>query len=116
MAWQEARTTRTGRVRANRPPLRNYVDVPAHAWIAVFRSGLGAAMASLLGASGQISGAYAAVVLGFSAPSMLAQLGGIPQVSTAVIGLPSASEAPPPVAPVTAQASATAQPGQEAVS
>lgn len=118
-AWQAARMTRTGRVRAKRPALRTYIDFPAHTWIAVFRSGLGAAMAILFGTSGQVSGAYAAVVLGFSAPSMLAQLGSIPQVSAVVTGLPSTPSgnlADAPVPPVTGQATPTAQPGEEAVS
>lgn len=118
-AWQAARLTRTGRVRANLPTLRTYVDFPAHAWIAAFRSGLGAAMATIFGTSGQISGAYAAAVLGFSAPSLLAQLGSIPQVSAAVPGLPSAPSGKPPdapVAPVTGEATPMIQPGEEAVS
>ncbi|MFF2651437.1 hypothetical protein [Streptomyces sp. NPDC058045] len=84
--WQSARRTPTGKVRANPPTLGKYLDVPAHVLITLFRMGLGAGVAVLFGASGQIGGAYAAVALGFSAPSLLAQLGNISKVADAVTG------------------------------
>jgi hypothetical protein len=84
--WQSARRTSTGRVRGKPPKLRTYIDVPVHAWLAVFRTVLGAGCAALFGAGGQINGPYVAVALGFAAPSVLAQLGSIPQVAAAIRG------------------------------
>lgn len=84
--WQSARRTATGRVRAARPRAGTYIDLPAHIWLAVVRSILGAVVAALFGMSGQITGAYVAVALGFAAPSVLAQLGTIPQIATAIQG------------------------------
>lgn len=89
-AWQSARKTPTGRVKSNPPALRTYIDVPVHRWLVVCRAILGAGSAALFGASGQINGPYVAVALGFAAPSMLAQLGTIPQVAAAVRGAPEA--------------------------
>lgn len=87
-SWQEARRTRAGRVKGRPPKLRIFLDLPAHAWMLCFRGLLGAGAAALFGASGQITGAYVAVALGFAAPSMLAQLGTIPQVAAAISGTP----------------------------
>lgn len=86
--WQAARRTPTGRVSGRPPTLRTYIDLPAHAWMAVLRTVLGAGSATLFGASGQINGAYVAVALGFAAPSILAQLGTIPQIAAAIAGTP----------------------------
>lgn len=85
-AWQSARKTPTGRVKGSPPRLRAYVDLPVHAWMVVCRAILGAGAAVLFGATGQINGPYVAVALGFAAPSMLAQLGTIPQVAAAIRG------------------------------
>ena len=82
--WQEARRTRTGRVRVKAPGWSAYVDWRVHIALVILRGGLGACAAALFGVSGQISGAYVAVALGFAAPSVLAQLGGIPQVAAAL--------------------------------
>ncbi|MGH3761826.1 hypothetical protein [Actinophytocola sp.] len=87
-AWQSARRTATGRVKDRPPMLRSYLDVPVHACLVVVRMTLGAGCATLFGASGEISGAYVAVALGFAAPSMLAQLGSIPQLADAIAGTP----------------------------
>ncbi|MEV5720603.1 hypothetical protein AB0L41_42630 [Amycolatopsis mediterranei] len=90
---QSARRTLAGRVKSKPPALRMYVDVPAHVWMAVLRAALGAGCAVLFGASGQINGPYVAVAVGFAAPSMLAQLGTIPQVAAAIQG-PSKTSVP----------------------
>lgn len=82
--WQEARKTTTGRIRAKPPSVRVYLDIPAHFWMTFFRTLLGSATALAFGTSGSISGVAAAIALGFSAPSLLAQLGNIPQVADAV--------------------------------
>ena len=84
--WQAERRTEAGRVMGEPPSLRSYVDVPVHVWLTVLRASLGAAVAALFGANGQISGVYVAVVLGFSAPSVLAQLGTVRPISDAVAG------------------------------
>lgn len=90
--WQESRRTGTGKVRADRKSLNMYVDVPAHLWMSVIRIALGAGVAALLGTSHQIQGGYAALLVGFTAPSLLAQLGSFPQVANA-IGLSSSPSA-----------------------
>lgn len=82
--WQEARKTTSGRIRAKPPSVRVYLDIPAHIWMTFFRTLLGSVTALAFGASGSISGVAAAVALGFSAPSLLTQLGSIPQVADAV--------------------------------
>lgn len=82
--WQVARRTPIGRVKANPPKLEVYLDVRAHLLIAFFRMALGAGVATLFGTSGQISGSYAAIVFGLSAPALLANLGNIPQVADAI--------------------------------
>ncbi len=86
--WQDARRTTTGRVKSSPPRARSFVDAPVHAWMLLVRMLLGAGTASLFGATGQISGAYVAVALGFAAPSALAQLGSVPQLAS-IIAKPS---------------------------
>ncbi|MEC3918311.1 hypothetical protein [Nocardia sp. CDC160] len=66
--------------------MRTYIDLPVHAWMLVVRTMLGASVAALFGATGQISGAYVAVALGFAAPSVLAQLGSVPQLAAVISG------------------------------
>ena len=74
-AWQRARRTPTGRIKQSPPKVRAYVDVPAHAWLLVFRVPLGAGAAWLFATAGQISGPAAALALGVTAPAVLAQVG-----------------------------------------
>jgi hypothetical protein len=88
--WQRARKTPTGRIRSKPPSIRVYLDIPAHAWMTFFRMLLGAGSAFAFGASGSIDGVSAAVALGFAAPSLLAQLGSIPQIANVVGDPPSA--------------------------
>ncbi|MBF6065273.1 hypothetical protein IU500_28730 [Nocardia terpenica] len=103
--WRDARRTPTGRVKGKPPQVSTYLDLPVHAWMLVVRTLLGAGTAALFGATGQISGAYVAVALGFAAPSVLAQLGSVPQLASVISGPPStrsvgsSAEADPPQQP-----------------
>lgn len=103
LAWQRARRTPGGRVRKSPPGARVYVDVPAHLGVLVIRVPLGAFAAWLFVVTGQTSGPYAALAVGFAAPALLAQLGQLPRVEEAVQGstegdLPLPASAPTPVA------------------
>lgn len=82
--WGSERRTPTGRVRSDPPPLRQFVDLPVHAWLLPLRLGLGGGAATLFVATGQITGVVAAVALGYAAPTVLAQLGQFPQVKALV--------------------------------
>lgn len=84
--WQSDRRLPSGEAKEKPPALRKYVDPPATAWLLAFRMGLGAGAATLFGMTGQIQGTYAAIGFGFAAPSILAQLGSIPQVKSIVKG------------------------------
>ncbi|MFH0180616.1 hypothetical protein ACIA6D_42830 [Streptomyces cacaoi] len=68
------------------PVFQDYVDPVADSVAAVVHSALGAGAAVLFGTTGQISGAYAALVVGMSAPLLLTQLGQAQSVSDAVLG------------------------------
>lgn len=93
-SWQTARRTSTGRIRSSPPPLREFLDLPAHAWIFPIRALLGAGGAALFGVNGQITGVVAAVALGYAAPSVLAQLGAVPQVQAFIAGTTADSALP----------------------
>jgi hypothetical protein len=84
--WQDARRRGNGKLKGRPPHWSSYVDVPVHAWLLVIRMPLGAGTAWLFGATGQISGFYAALAFGFAAPAVLAQLGSFPALSAAVQG------------------------------
>jgi hypothetical protein len=73
--WQSDRRRTTGKLKAEPPSWREYVDVRVHVWLLVIRMPLGAGTALLFGAAGQISGAYAAVAFGFAAPAVLGPAG-----------------------------------------
>ena len=90
--WQGARRSASGLVRADRPGLTRYVDVPAHAGMLVLRSLLGAVSAAIFAAGDQIKGAYVAVALGFCGPALLQRLGEIPHVASIVTGDPHVPE------------------------
>lgn len=100
--WQADRRTPSGRVKGKPPGWRLYVDVPALRWLLVIRAALGAGAATLFGMTGQIDGAYAAIAFGFAAPAILAQLGSVPQIATAVKGIETESEKPLPAREATA--------------
>ncbi|MEU1408680.1 hypothetical protein ABZ471_41490 [Streptomyces sp. NPDC005728] len=87
--WQSARRAHRGLPsgQESEPPrFQDYFDPVADPVAAVVHSAMGAGAAVLLGTTGQISGAYAAVVVGISAPVILTQLGRAQSVSDAVIG------------------------------
>ncbi|MFL9654124.1 hypothetical protein ACJ7VE_10450 [Streptomyces sp. PB17] len=70
------------------PRFQEYFDPVADPIAAVVHSAMGAGAAVLLGTTGQVSGAYAAVVVGISAPVILTQLGRVQSVGDAVGGAP----------------------------
>jgi hypothetical protein len=82
LLWKQARRTPGGRVKKTPPKARAYLDLPGHAGVLAIRLPLGAIAAWAF--SGQINGPYAALALGFAAPSVLAQLGRFPLVAEAV--------------------------------
>jgi membrane protein required for beta-lactamase induction len=92
--WRAARSTPTGRRKRHPPRLREVIDWPPHTWLLAVRALLGASAAALFGATGQICGAYMAVALGFAAPSVLTQLGTIPQVKALFTGSTGAPPTP----------------------
>ncbi|MEU1184248.1 hypothetical protein ABZ464_42890 [Streptomyces sp. NPDC005820] len=104
--WQSARRSHR-RSPAGQPDelprFREYFDPVADPVAAVVHSAMGAGAAVLFGTTGQVSGAYAAVVVGISAPVILTQLGRVQSVSDAVTG---ASQNGPEPAEVTAGAAA----------
>ncbi|MFJ8595184.1 hypothetical protein [Streptomyces sp. NPDC093598] len=72
---------------ADEPPLfKTYFDPVGDPVAAVVHSAMGAGAAVLFGTTGQISGAYAAVVVGLSAPVILTQLGRVQSVNDALNG------------------------------
>ncbi|MGW7824995.1 hypothetical protein ACWGLF_44895 [Streptomyces puniciscabiei] len=77
------------------PVFRDYVDPLADSVAAVVHSALGAGAAVLFGTTGQISGAYAALVVGMSAPLLLTQVGRVQSVSDAVLGGPQTTSGRP---------------------
>jgi hypothetical protein len=77
-------------------PYREAVAIGPQLTVGLFLTVIGAALATILGLSDQISGGYAAVCVGISAPALLGQLGALPPVESAVQGgRPEAEPAPP---------------------
>ncbi|MZF90980.1 hypothetical protein, partial [Streptomyces sp. SID5643] len=72
------------------PRFQQYFDPVGDSIAAVVHSAMGAGAAVLFGTTGQISGAYAALVVGISAPVILTQLGRVPSVNDALTGAPQA--------------------------
>lgn len=68
------------------PRISQYFDPVAAPIAALAHSLMGAVVAVLVGTTGQINGAFAAILVGISAPAILTQLGRIPPVSNAVTG------------------------------
>ncbi|MFC8511618.1 hypothetical protein [Streptomyces sp. NPDC057257] len=94
MAWQEARRAHRKAVAQEEdtgepPRFREYFDPIPDSVATVVHMGMGAACAVLFGLSGQISGVYAALVVGVSAPTLLTQLGRTQMVDEAVTGVSS---------------------------
>jgi hypothetical protein len=79
------------------PRFRDYFDPVGDPVAAVVHSAMGAGAAVLFGTTGQISGAYAAIVVGISAPVILTQLGRVQSVNDALTGpVPAEAGAQPP--------------------
>ncbi|MEU6976937.1 hypothetical protein [Streptomyces sp. NPDC046371] len=68
------------------PQFTAYFDPVVDTVAAIVHSVMGAGAAVLFGTTGQISGGYAALVVGVSAPMLLTQLGRIQTVNEAVTG------------------------------
>jgi hypothetical protein len=75
------------------PRFQDYFDPVADPVAAVVHSAMGAGAAVLFGTTGQVSGAYAAMVVGLSAPVILTQLGRVQSIGDAVNGVPPAGTA-----------------------
>ncbi|WOX19888.1 hypothetical protein [Streptomyces solicathayae] len=89
------------------PQFKAYFDPAVDTVAAIVHSVMGAGAAVLFGTTGQISGGYAALVVGISAPMLLTQLGRIQTVNEAVMGeRQPAGAAAEAEAPPTAAASA----------
>ncbi|MEU6763883.1 hypothetical protein ABZ916_15340 [Streptomyces sp. NPDC046853] len=91
VSWQADRRahrqlTASGEAQGEAPQFQVYFDPSVDIAAAVVHSVMGAGAAVLFGTTGQISGAYAALVVGLSAPMLLTQLGRIQTVNEAVTG------------------------------
>ncbi|WP_143254651.1 hypothetical protein [Amycolatopsis azurea] len=85
--WHNARREHRAENAAGVPPkLTKYIDVVPEAIAGAVHIALGAAAGALFGGTGQVAGAYAAVVVGASAPALLTQLGQLRPIKNAVIG------------------------------
>ncbi|MBO1420070.1 hypothetical protein [Streptomyces sp. FH025] len=93
MEWREARRAHrqanADEPSAGVPVFRDFVDLWPDLLAAAFHTALGAGAAAMFGSTGQISGAYAAIAVGISAPAVLAHLGQVQSVREAVAGAPS---------------------------
>ncbi len=76
------------------PPLRRYIDLPADITAGLSRIALGALTGWLL--HSQISGLYAAVAAGASAPALIRQMGSLTTVQNAIRGGGGPPDEPPP--------------------
>jgi hypothetical protein len=75
------------------PRFQDYFDPVADPIAAAVHSAMGAGAAVLFGTTGQVSGAYAAMIVGLSAPVILTQLGRVQSIGDAVNGVPQAGAA-----------------------
>jgi hypothetical protein len=86
--WHTARRVhRLNRAPGPAPRLTEYVDVVADTVAGVFHIALGAGMGLLLGTTGQVTGAYGAIIVGASAPVLLTQIGQLKVIKDAVTGV-----------------------------
>ncbi|MFD7639442.1 hypothetical protein ACFV4P_02190 [Kitasatospora sp. NPDC059795] len=84
LAWQSARHRARDERRRRMPPLRHFIDPTADLAAGVSRIALGAVTGWLL--HSQITGLYAAVAAGASAPALLRQIGTLTSVRAVVRG------------------------------
>lgn len=91
VCWQADRNAHrqaitAGTAQGEAPQFQGYFDAPVDFAAAVVHTAMGAGAAVLFGTTGQISGEYAALVVGMSAPVLLTQLIRIQTVNEAVTG------------------------------
>ncbi|MEU0029755.1 hypothetical protein [Streptomyces sp. NPDC006335] len=91
VCWQTDRNAHrqaitAGTTQGEAPQFQGYFDAPVDFAAAVVHTTMGAGAAVLFGTTGQISGEYAALVVGMSAPVLLTQLIRIQTVNEAVTG------------------------------
>ncbi|MGA5824014.1 hypothetical protein ACPC54_39980 [Kitasatospora sp. NPDC094028] len=84
LAWQAARHKARDEKRRRLPPLRHYIDPTADLAAGLSRVALGALTGWLL--HSQVTGLYAAVAAGASAPALIRQLGTFGSVREIVQG------------------------------
>ncbi|MGW0871697.1 hypothetical protein ACWD3Z_14555 [Streptomyces sp. NPDC002740] len=123
--WRSARGTHQREQLSEhvRPRLTQYFDPAVDLAAAGVHSVMGAGMAVLFGTTGQISGPYAAIVVGASAPVLLTQLARIQSVSAALGGGPagagpadpSAGVGASPAEPAVAMGAGPVDPAQQPV-
>jgi hypothetical protein len=119
LAWQAARQRARAAKRRKLPALRAYIDPPADLAAGVSRLLLGALAGWLL--HPEITGLYAAVAAGASAPALIRQLGSFRSIQDIVQGGPAEPgernpQAPAPVPPIPPRAPATpVQPSAESI-
>ncbi|MGW2108563.1 hypothetical protein [Streptomyces sp. NPDC001948] len=122
VSWQADRRLHrqsavAGAAQAEVPRFQAYFDPAVDTAAAVVHGMMGAGAAVLFGTTGQISGGYAALVVGLSAPMLLTQLGRIQTVNEAVTGerqpaeLAAEPELPSAAAGNTVGAGGTGDPG-----
>jgi hypothetical protein len=83
-AWQSARHRALDRNSRHLPRIRKYIDPFSDTLAALTRLGLGAIAGALF--HGQVTGAYAAIAVGASAPALLLQFGAARSVQDAIQG------------------------------
>ncbi|MFG2915862.1 hypothetical protein ACGF0D_23630 [Kitasatospora sp. NPDC048298] len=96
LAWQADRHRARSEKRRRMPRLRTYIDPTADIAAGASRLALGALSGWLL--HSEISGLFAAVAAGASAPAMLRQIGSFTSVQGLIRGEEEAAEAGPPAA------------------
>jgi len=74
-AWVSSRRTVEGKVKADRPMLREYLDVEGHVGIGLARAVLGFVSAAVFAGLHELRGGAVAVALGFAGPGLLSRLG-----------------------------------------
>lgn len=112
-AWQADRRLHRqlgaeGAAQGDPPRFQMYFDLAVDIPAAVVHSLMGAGAAVLFGTTGQISGEYAALVVGMSAPVLLTQLSRIQTVNEALTGPRQSAGGEEPAAQAVPSASATA--------
>src|SRR5688572_25641519 len=78
--------SRMKKTKAGPPKFGEYIDPIPEIVAGTFHAALGAVMGLLLGSTGQITGAWAALVVGVSAPALMTQLGRLRGIQGLVAG------------------------------